>query len=87
MSRRSKRKQLSSVLPELARPDETVPRRLRVEGDLKQCVVAALRELGDPRVRGVTVTRVEMTHDLQLARIYVRLGLDVAPQASPSADD
>ena len=87
MSRRSKRKQPSSVLPELARPDETVPRRLRVEGDLKQCVVAALRELGDPRLRGVTVTRVEMTDDLQLARVYVRLGLDVAPQASPSADD
>lgn len=88
MSRGSKRKQLSSVLPELARPDETVPRRLRVEGDLKQCVVEALRELSDPRLHAVTVTRVQMTDDLQLARVYVRLGLAVTPQASsPSAED
>jgi ribosome-binding factor A len=39
-------------------------------------LVDALRAMGDPRLGKVTVTRVEMTDDLQLARIYVRSGLD-----------
>ena len=72
MSRRGRRKSPSDLLPELARAEPLVPRRLRVEGDVHQCLIACLRKMGDPRLRDVTVTRVEMTDDLQQVRVYVR---------------
>lgn len=79
--RRSKRGGGSDVLPAIAEPEQRVPRRLRVEGDLLQALIVGLRELRDPRVAAVNVTRVEMTDDLQLARIFVRQGGLVDPSA------
>ena len=57
-----------------------VKRATRVAGRLQEELSAALRTLRDPRLEGVLVSRVELTDDLQLARIYVRreLGEDEA---------
>jgi ribosome-binding factor A len=75
MSRRGKRKRDDGVLPELALPDRGVPRRLRVERELHEELVAALGGLADPRVAVATVTRVEMTDDLSFARVWVRAAM------------
>jgi ribosome-binding factor A len=55
-----------------------VKRATRVAGRLQEELSAALRELRDPRLEGVLVSRVEVTDDLQLAKVYVRreLGAD-----------
>jgi ribosome-binding factor A len=57
-----------------------VKRASRVAGRLQQELSTALRELRDPRLEGVLVSRVELTDDLQSARVYVRreLGGDEA---------
>jgi ribosome-binding factor A len=49
-----------------------VKRATRVAGRLQEELSAALRDLRDPRLEGVLVSRVEVTDDLQLARVYVR---------------
>ena len=49
-----------------------VKRAVRVSGRLREEMSRQLAALRDPRLAGVLVTRVEMTDDLQLARIYVR---------------
>ena len=73
MARR--RKKRDGVLPEIAEPDAGVPRRLRVEGQLRQHVSTALSQMGDPRLADISLTRVQMTDDLQLARIFVRVSI------------
>ncbi len=79
MSRRRDRKPRGGgLLPETAIPNRGVPRRLRVERDLHQRLVVAMRQLRDERVSQAIITRVEMTHDLAFARIYVRAPLDGA---------
>ena len=57
-----------------------VKRATRVAGRLREELAAALRALSDPRVQGVLVSRIEITDDLQTARVYVRreLGADDA---------
>ncbi len=50
----------------------TVKRATRVAGRMQEELSKALRELGDPRLEGVLVSRVELTDDLQTARVYVR---------------
>ena len=60
-----------------------MPRRLRVEGDLHHWLATALSELRDPRLESASITRVQMTDDLQLARIHVRLGVGVEDGAAP----
>jgi ribosome-binding factor A len=50
----------------------TVKRATRVAGRMQEELSKALRELGDPRLVGVLVSRVELTDDLQTARVYVR---------------
>lgn len=50
-----------------------VKRATRVAGRLQEELAAAIRELRDPRVVGVLVSRVEVTDDLQSAKVYVRL--------------
>lgn len=57
-----------------------VKRATRVAGRLREELSAALRGLRDPRLEGVLVSRVELTDDLQLAKVYVRreLGHDEA---------
>lgn len=60
-----------------------VKRAVRVAGRVQAELAGLVRDLRDPRVVGVAVTRVEMTDDLQLARIYVRRELG---DASDEAD-
>lgn len=73
MTRRPKNKgRGSSFLPELAAPQRGTPRRLRVERDLRDVLVGALGALSDPRLAGVSISRIELTDDLSFARVYVR---------------
>jgi ribosome-binding factor A len=45
----------------------------RVAGAIQKTIMSLiLNELRDPRVANVTVTSVQMTDDLQLAKVYVR---------------
>jgi ribosome-binding factor A len=60
-----------------------VKRATKVAGRLREAMVAALRELSDPRTQGVLVTRVEVTDDLQSAKIYVRRELGVTEETEP----
>jgi len=61
-----------------------VKRAVRMAERLRQELANLLtRRVRDPRVVGVTVTRVEMPDDLRMARVYVRLlegGDDAARQ-------
>ena len=50
-----------------------VKRATRVAGRLQEELAAAIRELRDPRVAGVLVSRVEVTDDLQSAKAFVRV--------------
>jgi ribosome-binding factor A len=45
----------------------------------------ALREMRDPRLEGVLISRVELTDDLQTARVYVRRDLGGDPPAVKAA--
>jgi len=49
-----------------------VKRSTRVSARLTEEISAALRQLSDPRLAGVLISRVEMTDDLQTAKVYVR---------------
>jgi ribosome-binding factor A len=49
-------------------------RSVRVAGELKVALTALLaRDVSDPRLAGVVVTRVEMTDDLGLLSVHVRM--------------
>jgi ribosome-binding factor A len=52
-----------------------VKRATRVAGRMAEELSAALRSLDDPRLEGVLISRVEVTDDLQQARVYVRRAL------------
>jgi ribosome-binding factor A len=47
-------------------------RSSKVASRIQEEIATALRRLDDPRVAGVVVSRVELTDDLQSAKIYVR---------------
>ena len=47
-------------------------RSARVASRVQEELAVLLRSLGDPRLQGVFVSRVEMTEDLQTARVFVR---------------
>jgi ribosome-binding factor A len=49
-----------------------VKRSARVAERLREELSALMRDLRDPRVVGALVSRVEMTDDLQSAKVYVR---------------
>ncbi len=49
-----------------------VKRSQRVSGRIHEEVALTLRTLGDPRIAGVVVTRIEVTDDLAFVRVYVR---------------
>ncbi|MFO0762170.1 MAG: 30S ribosome-binding factor RbfA [Byssovorax sp.] len=55
-----------------AAPSGGVKRSVRVAGRLREELSRLVRDLHDPRVLGCLVTRVEVTDDLQLAKVYVR---------------
>lgn len=50
-----------------------VKRAVRVAERAREELAATLRGLRDPRLAGAMVTRVEMTDDLQLAKVHVRV--------------
>jgi ribosome-binding factor A len=54
-----------------------VKRAARVAERLREELAREVRALRDPRVEGVLVSRVELTDDLGLAKIYVRHELGV----------
>ena len=57
-------------------PGSTVKRSVRVAERVREEIARALvRDLGDPRLSNVVITRVEMPDDLQLARVLVRLAV------------
>ncbi len=57
-------------------PVTTIKRSVRVAERVREEVARALaRDLGDPRLSHVVITRVEMPDDLQLARVLVRLAI------------
>ncbi|WP_437670904.1 30S ribosome-binding factor RbfA [Sorangium sp. So ce131] len=62
-----------------------VKRATRVAERLREDLSSLLRELSDPRLAGVLVSRVELTDDLQSARIYVRNELGVEDAAARRA--
>lgn len=49
-----------------------VKRATRVAERLREDLSSLLRELRDPRLAGVLVSRVELTDDLQSAKVHVR---------------
>ena len=52
----------------------TVKRSVRVSGRIRaELSTALVRTVRDPRVSGVTITRVDMPDDLRSVRVYVRL--------------
>lgn len=58
-----------------------VKRSVRVAERVRQEIAQAIdREFEDPRLRRVVVTRVEVSDDLQHARVLVRLSHDDAPK-------
>ncbi len=73
MNRKERKGRGGEVLPAIAEPEQKVPRRLRVEGEIFAHMAQAVLGLEDPRLTSVTVTRVQMTDDLRLARIYVHV--------------
>ncbi len=58
-----------------------VKRATRVAGRIHEELARTVRELRDPRVAGVFVTRVEVTDDLQSAKVYVRHELGAKTEA------
>jgi ribosome-binding factor A len=63
----------------------TVKRATRVAGRMQEELSSALRELTDPRLEGVLISRVEVTDDLQSARVYVRRELGGEEKAVKAA--
>jgi ribosome-binding factor A len=58
-----------------------VKRSTRVASRVHEELAGLLRNMGDPRLAGVLVTRVEVPDDLQLARVFVRHELGAAQDA------
>lgn len=85
MSRKRTRRD-NDLVPEIAQPARAVPRRVRVEREVREMLIAAFGELRDPRLVGVSVTRVSMTDDLRLARVYVRLTISIADDTKQRRD-
>ncbi|MDC0743741.1 30S ribosome-binding factor RbfA [Polyangium mundeleinium] len=53
-------------------------RSARVAARVREELATLLRDMADPRLLGVLISRVEMTDDLQTARIFVRHELGAA---------
>ncbi|MEP7120123.1 MAG: 30S ribosome-binding factor RbfA [Byssovorax sp.] len=56
-----------------------VKRATRVGERLREELASAVRGLEDPRIVGVMLSRVELTDDLQSARVYVRHATSSSP--------
>lgn len=63
-----------------------VKRSVRVAERVRQEIATVLdRDVEDPRLRRVVVTRVEVSDDLQHARVLVRLSHDDSPEQRKNA--
>jgi ribosome-binding factor A len=65
----------------------TAKRSVRVAERLREELSSQLRELRDPRLEGAIVSRVEVTDDLQLARVHVRRLVAQDPAAGVDAKE
>jgi ribosome-binding factor A len=57
------------TLPGLGKPESSRPKRV-AEAIRNELSILLLQRVRDPRLRDVTITRVEVTGDIKLARIY-----------------
>jgi ribosome-binding factor A len=57
-----------------------VKRAARVAERMREEMAAALMQLRDPRIVGALVSRVELTDDLQTAKVYVRRELGASDE-------
>lgn len=57
------------TLPGLGKPESSRPKRV-AEAIRNELSILLLQRVRDPRLRGVTITLVEVTADIKLARIY-----------------
>jgi ribosome-binding factor A len=73
MKRAGRDRRVANVLPELARPDGRGVRRERVQAEMGRELSSALGVLNDPRLLGLSITRVELSEDLRVARVLVRI--------------
>lgn len=64
--------QFDFSLPGLGRPPSSRPRKV-AEAIKNELTLLLLHKVRDPRLREVSITRVEMTPDLKLARIYFQV--------------
>jgi ribosome-binding factor A len=62
-----------------------VKRSARVAVRLREELSAILRDMRDPRIVGTLISRVEMTDDLQTARVFVRRELGADTEADRRA--
>ena len=59
----------------------TNPRAVRIAGLIQRVVANALeKDIHDPRLRGVTITEVRVTNDMQQARIFWTIYGDKGPR-------
>lgn len=65
--------------------NDTVKRSARVGGRMREELARAMSTLSDPRLIAAIVTRVEVTDDLQLAKVYVRSEHGAEDQAAERA--
>jgi ribosome-binding factor A len=69
------------TLPGLGKPESSRPKRV-AEAIRNELSILLLQRVRDPRLRGVTITLVEVTADIKLARIYYSVArADEAAQA------
>ncbi|MCL7487279.1 MAG: 30S ribosome-binding factor RbfA [Desulfobulbaceae bacterium] len=57
------------TLPGLGKPESSRPKRV-AEAIKNELSIQLLQRVRDPRLREVTITRVEVTPDLKLAKVY-----------------
>lgn len=61
------------TLPGLGKPESSRPKRV-AEAIRNELSILLLQRVRDPGLRDVTITRVEVTADIKLARIYFSVG-------------
>ena len=71
-------------LPGLGRPESSRPKRVS-EAVKNELSLLLLRDASDPRLTGVTITRVVVTPDLKQAKVYFTLPAGMASQPALAA--
>ena len=71
-------------LPGLGRPESSRPQRV-AEAIKNELTMLLLRDVADPRLTGVSITRVLVTPDLKQAKVYFTLPAGMASQPALAA--